>query len=46
MIRAAFHEWSVRMTDDQADADWVLQCGLDEIAHTATPEPEDEQRWA
>jgi hypothetical protein len=46
MIRAAFHEWSVRMTDDQADAAWVLQCGLDEIAHTATPEPEDEQRWA
>ena len=31
MIRAARKEWGTTMTHDQADAAWVLRCGLDEI---------------
>lgn len=31
MIRAAHREWGATMTHDQADAAWVLQCGLDEM---------------
>lgn len=31
MIRAARQSWGQTMTHDQADAAWVLQCGIDEI---------------
>ncbi len=42
MINAAQREWDVAMTDDQADAAWVLQCGLDIISNTVKPITEED----
>ena len=43
MVRASMREWGVEMTHDQADAAWVLQCGLDELYGGNEPDAQDFQ---
>jgi len=45
MVRAAHHEWMIDgfeglISEDEADAMWVLQCGLDELGYEGSPAPE------
>jgi len=42
MIEAARKMWRVEMTDDQADAAWVLQCGLDDLNRVTEPITEED----
>lgn len=44
MVRAAMREWSVDATHDQADAMWVLQCGLDSL-HGRVVEEKSDDAW-
>ena len=44
MIEAAQTMWGVPMSDDQADAAWCLQCGLDELSSTVSVVTEEDYR--